>query len=354
MARMASEQKLGFYPTPEKEMQWILKRVTAEADTPVNVLDPCAGEGRAMELIQQHLQQKGADVTSYGVEIEESRARQADISIDHLLHCSYEEMVSTERGFSLLYLNPPFQDNDQERMEKTFLRDLTMDRMGANGLFIFNLPQPVLKDCADLLARRFDNIRVYRFTDDNYDQYQQVIVYGTRQKGGIITKDKQMRQEMIKTRLETTAEKGKHAVKPLDTDDTHEVQYIVEEPSAPLLTFRSNKVTVQDIQATMTGEEGQEIEERLARAMPDLEYQDENVQLTPAMPLKTAHIATAIASGVLPEQMGADHLLVGVTKRVKEEKQQINDKTGKEEKVVTTRPKSLIRIFSDRGIFNLK
>jgi len=37
------------------------------------------------------------------------------------------------------------------------------------------------------------------------------------------------------------------------------------------------------------------------------------------MPLKIAHIATAIASGTLPEDMG-DHLLVGVSKRVQEQK----------------------------------
>ncbi|WP_240377204.1 DUF6094 domain-containing protein [Bacillus piscicola] len=355
MSRMVSEQKLGFYPTPTKEMEYILKRITISQGESVTILDPCAGDGIPLEMTKNHLSNKGGLVTSYGVEIEESRANKAKQRIDHMLHCSYEEMQTSAEAFSFLYLNPPFQEADKERMEKTFMRDLTAKRLSPDGIFVFNLPQYVLKDCADLLTRRFEHIRVYRFTDENYDSYKQVIVYGVRRGLHLPTEDSERKKAKTKKMLEKLSQQGKDAFPPLDEEDWDDVQYTVKPALECLETFRSDKVTAQDILDSMSNAESvEEIDSNIEKQMSDIYVMESKKSLTPAMPLKTAHIATAIASGVLPEQMGEDHLLVGVSKRTRNEKNQINEKSGKEEKVVTTQPTSLIRIYSEMGIFNLR
>lgn len=46
--------------------------------------------------------------------------------------------------------------------------------------------------------------------------------------------------------------------------------------------------------------------------------------------------------------------LLGVTKQVKKEEVKLNTETGKEEEVITISNKSLVRIFSEKGIFDLK
>lgn len=357
MARLASEQKLGFYPTPTKEMELILKRVKIESEEEVTILDPCAGEGDALNLAQRHLEDMGGIVTSYGVEIEESRAESAKKKIDHLIHCGYEEMISSKEAVSFMYLNPPFQEVNGERAEKKFLRELTYDRISPNGLFIFNIPQPVLYDCSDLLTRRFDDLKVYRFTDDNYDNYKQVIVYGRRRRKLSAQEIKeelsirQKKRDEMKQYLMKVASQSKDVLPPLDTEDWDEVTYHIYAPDSPMKNFYSNRITSEDILESLKVES--DINEKVWNKMQDTEIHDNGSSITPAMDLKTAHIATAIASGALPENMG-NHLLVGVTKRTSQEKEQINEKSGKKEHVVTTKPQSLVRVFHQSGIYDLK
>lgn len=73
---------------------------------------------------------------------------------------------------------------------------------------------------------------------------------------------------------------------------------------------------------------------------------------SPVMPLKISHMATAIAAGALPEAMG-DHLLVGVTKTKVTENVEIDEEGNTKESTVYE-SKSLIRIFSEQGIFDLQ
>jgi len=47
-------------------------------------------------------------------------------------------------------------------------------------------------------------------------------------------------------------------------------------------------------------------------------------------------------------------MLVGVTKRVQTERTEVDNETGKEKETVTFRPKSLVRVFSKQGIFDLE
>src|SRR5690625_2217377 len=105
MARLESEEKGGFYPTPSDEMSLVVKRINAENG--VTLLDPCAGEGLALKQVQEHLLNHDVESTTYGIELEKTRANRAVDTLDNVINCGYEEARMSHNAFSFMYLNPP-------------------------------------------------------------------------------------------------------------------------------------------------------------------------------------------------------------------------------------------------------
>lgn len=350
MARLESEAKAGYYPTPPEEMEYILKRLRIEKGKKINLLDPCCGEGLALRQWQDDMNSKGAISTSYGIEIEKSRAEKARNIIDHLERCGYEEMRISHNSMSAIYLNPPFMFMNGERMELTFLRDLTSNYLQTNGILIFNLPLQILAYTAKVIANRFKNVRVYRFTDKNFDNYKQVIVYGERRKKGLRTREERIEQYDLEQKLLRLSFTPKDLIPSLDTPDWDSNYYTIPQNEKEVEIFQSMLVEKEDILKSLntdTNEFFKKVDEKIQSTKRT------SRELRVAMPLKLTHIATAIASGKLPENMG-DHLLVGVTEQVRKEEIKFNARTGKEEEVTTISNKSLVRIFSENGIFDLK
>lgn len=343
MARLESESKGGYYPTPSKEMAHILKRVVADYDARVTLLDPCAGKGEALRQAQNYLLKIGADPVSYGIEIEKNRAEAAAGLLDHTISCGYEDARMSHKAFSFLYLNPPFMQVGRERSETIFFRDLTQaDSYLTDGaLVILNIPQYVLADVARLIAIRLENVKVYRFTDENYPLYKQIIVYGYRKKAGT-GRDTALHQELV-----WLSRSSGNALSVLDEEDG--VQYKVPEPMRTVELFQSGIVELDDIFQSLSE---CDFLNKVTDKIKAVKLENAKAQ-NPAMPLKLSHYATAIAAGALPEKMG-DHMLVGVTKRVQTERTEVDNETGKEKETVTFRPKSLVRVFSKQGIFDLE
>lgn len=66
--RNAARLKMGYYPLPESEgakLRSLLSHIE-----PASVIDPCVGQGTALNLITN-----GAPVRRYGVELDAERAR---------------------------------------------------------------------------------------------------------------------------------------------------------------------------------------------------------------------------------------------------------------------------------------
>jgi hypothetical protein len=345
MARLESESKGGFYPTPPEEMASILKRLRVEEGSPISILDPCCGKAHVLKQIQSDLLNKGAQATTYGIEIEKTRAEEAKQFADHLIACGYVEARLSHGAFSFLYLNPPFMELGKERAETIFFRDLTAPDgyIPVGGLVIFNLPQYVLANVAKLMAIRLRDVKVYRFSDANYDAYKQVIVFGYRKAPG------GGRDEALQEYLELVAQSGKDFLPTLDSPDEDEVFYLVPSQKKPVDLFQSMVVEPEDIlQSLMESKFFSKVLQRTEDGKLDI-----SKAKNPAMPLKISHFATAIAAGALPEHMGS-HLLVGVTKRIQIERTDIDEESGKIKDSVTYKPKSMVRIFAQDGIFNLE
>ncbi len=72
MARNAARLKMGYYPLPVSEAARL--RALLNFTGPASVVDPCVGQGTALEIITQ-----GAEVRRYGVELDAERALIAQV-----------------------------------------------------------------------------------------------------------------------------------------------------------------------------------------------------------------------------------------------------------------------------------
>lgn len=337
MARLASIEKAGFYPTPLEETDLICSRLTAEPGSKIAILDPCCGEGIALERMAKALQAQGADIVSYGIELEEGRAKSAQDHLDHVICSPYEDAVVTPQAFSFMWLNPPYMDYGYERAEVVFLKDLTDPNKGKlqpGGLLGFCIPEYILKEAALLLAIRFQDIKVYRFTE-NYPVYRQIVVFGYRRKKRPSTDEFRETKEWLS---------NLDIIPRLDANDG--VKFNVPQSNKEVKTFKPAQPSKDEVtNALQQSTAWKKAEELLPRLK---QIQDRK---PPVLPLKTAHIAVAIAAGAIGGSMG-NHLLVGRSKKVvdsivvPDEKGMTETQT---ERVITT-----VRVFSRDGIFDLK
>lgn len=354
MARLESEAKGGFYATPPEEMEHILKVLNVSNASKLNgitIIDPCAGEGDVLKQMADHFS-KSIPVETFGIELEKSRAKLAEQKLNNTLVAGYEDVRMSHDAFSLMYLNPPFAQVGKKRLEEIFLEDLTADYLPAGGILVLNIPQYVLKYVNKILTNRFVDIRVFRFSDENknYDRFGQVIVFARRRNKGLRSDQERLYKEQKEVELYNLSFLGKDALTPLDQIDKVGLQYDIY--SAPKLVqlFKSMKVEPDDIikSSKDTNHFG-----KVMLNMNSLEITSTTRNIRPALPLKVTHIAAAISAGALPETMGS-HMLVGITKREQEERRGLHPKTGEVQTITTFRPKSIVRVFSDEGIFNLK
>ena len=120
MARLASQAKMGFYPTPLEVMRQIKPMLNVAPNA--RLLDTCCGEGEALEIVAE-----GFQVETCGVELDKNRFKQAQARMNHVLWGdAIYEFVCSKNFCSLLFLNPPYDTSDSEtdrtRIEVQFLK----------------------------------------------------------------------------------------------------------------------------------------------------------------------------------------------------------------------------------------
>lgn len=336
MARIASEQKGGYYPTPSRQVELIAERLRVEPGTQVNLFDPCAGEGRALSGFADTLAAQGAKVTTYGIELEKQRAETARKKIDHVICAPYEDTRVTPHSMSYMWLNPPYDDRGNERAEVIFLGELTDSgngRLQPGGLLGFCIPQYVLAKAATILALRFENIHVYSFTYPDYSAYNQIVVFGYRRN----SRNANYYDEM--ERLRQLAHKKAPS---LDTRDG--IAFDVPAASCEVQTFKANILDPEEVKETLAGSP-------VWDTLKQFEIKPRALLKQPVLPLKPTHIAVAIAAGAVGGNMGG-HLLVGATKKVTS-RQEI---PGEESTVIveTSESRSIVRLFDEDGIHILE
>ncbi len=293
---------MGYYPTPISVIEKI-RSFIHEPKQSVTILDPCVGEGLAVAKLAAAL-----SAETYGIELDAFRAREAKTRIQHILHCGFEEARITNRAFSCLFLNPPYDfeesdkaDNLSFRKEKWFLQG-TIQYLQPRGLLVYIIPQYSLsKSLAKILSYRFENFQVYRFPDGEFEAFRQIVLFGVRKKENSLDEDVQAELEMVPKR------------------DLPELPMLEEPvyklpPGLPIPLFRSSRIDPEELEKEVKAS-------ALWSKFADMTtVKTTNVQ-RPPLPLHTGHLGLLLASGMLDGMVGDRgspdrHLVKGVVEKI--------------------------------------
>src|ERR1035438_6509650 len=178
MSRPFSRIKLGYYPLPIEEAQNI--RAMLMSSAPYATIDPCAGEGTALLEITRN-----TDAHLATIELDADRAEAAYRNGVATVHGSAFECRVPAETCSLLYLNPPYDNefgpHSNKRMELVFLEH-TYRWVTSEGVLVFVVPAPAVGTCARLLTSQFDRLSVFRLEHPESIRFNQVVVFGRRKK----------------------------------------------------------------------------------------------------------------------------------------------------------------------------
>jgi SAM-dependent methyltransferase len=178
MARIASQAKLGYYPTPPPVVAHVKAALSLSSPGPFRFLDSCCGEGEALHLLAAGL---GPEVETYGVELDESRVKKSAHILNHVVWGdALTELRVSVKSFSLLWLNPPYDFyGDGSRLEARFL-EAHLRYLMPRGWLVFIIPLRALKSVREPLAR-LRRLQIYAFPKPEYEVFKQVVVIGQAQ-----------------------------------------------------------------------------------------------------------------------------------------------------------------------------
>jgi len=275
--------KMGYYPTPP-----VVERVRSFLRFPTenaNVLDPCCGEGLALKRLTE-----GANATTYGIEPDAYRAEQARGLLDHVLKCGYEDAVVSTDAFSCLFLNPPYDwtsgggEEGNERKEKSFLK-ATGRYLQPDGALVYVVPQHrVTEDVAKVLSYRFEQFSPYRFPDQEYERFRQIVLFGKR-------KGRSALDNETLDRLGAIPGEDLEAIPLLEKP-------VYDLPASPeVRLFRSLRIDEEDLERELGSSP---LWSRLR------EYSDRKSTSAgrPPLPLHSGHLGLLLASGYLDGVVG--------------------------------------------------
>ncbi|MDQ2808439.1 MAG: DUF6094 domain-containing protein, partial [Chloroflexota bacterium] len=165
------------------------------------LLDPCAGDGAALAACGHALfgrrwpvAREGPGVRLYAAELEAARAvalrsrwesERGAGGLHAALHSDgfavHWTTHTTAQGASLLWLNPPYDWHPiHGRLEEAFLQRFTPALTPGGGLLVFLIPYTALAASAPTLAAEYTDLHVYRFPDDLFGEFKQIVVLGRR------------------------------------------------------------------------------------------------------------------------------------------------------------------------------
>lgn len=182
IGRLMNNIKMGYYPTDPENIKLLLHGIRFPEGVTTNLLDPCCGCGRALRQLAQ-----GNNCYTYGVELDQSRAEEAQTRLHRVGFGSFFFSRISHESFHLLFLNPPYlsvlnESGNRTRHEKRFLIE-SLPMLTYGGLLIYVIPYYRLTaDICRILCDNFEDLTVWRFTDEEFKKYKQVAVLGVRKR----------------------------------------------------------------------------------------------------------------------------------------------------------------------------
>jgi tRNA1(Val) A37 N6-methylase TrmN6 len=338
--RLAAQAKMGYYPTPEKITPVIARYINRQCKGLIRILDPCAGEGTAIQLIGNHL-----EADTYGIELDLERGNKTKEILSKCLITDYQNTKISNSSFSLLWLNPPYdwaaRDGEietSERYERTFLRDC-MKYLCSGGILVYLIPQKRLDGhIARMLSYRFERISMFRFPEEEYKAFKQLVIFG------VVKKKPEKDEETAKYLKDCGQLKAIVPCLPKNPAHTYDV------PLSPVranFIFRSKEIDTEEL--------AEEIQQHglfsQFREMTTPLRMAEKIR--PVMPLRHGHLAQILACGLMNgivwnKDKRNPLIIKGVTKKEVKHSVEIQGE-GVEKHIETDQIKIIIQAFNRNG-----
>ena len=182
MARLMSQVKGGYYAAAPEAVAAVLERLRSPEQGDCLVLDPCAGEGKALRQLAA-----GLKAVPYGIELSEDRAATVRESLPEgqaLAPADFLRCAITYRSFSFIWCNPPYDyaTGEEGRVESQFL-ERAVHLLADNGVLALVCPEDVANGCetVDFFQERFHEISAMPFPEE-VRKYNETIILACKRK----------------------------------------------------------------------------------------------------------------------------------------------------------------------------
>ncbi|MCR4720020.1 MAG: class I SAM-dependent methyltransferase [Firmicutes bacterium] len=304
IGRLMNNVKMGYFPTDLEHVK-IIKSALVFPDCTVNVLDPCCGCGLALEMLCM-----GENATTFGIELDESRGKEAESRINRVGFGSFFHSGISARAFHALFLNPPYlsvmTENGRARNEKRFLVD-SMHQLMKDGVLIYIIPYYRLTyDICRVICDNFQNISIYRFSDSEFSKFKQVVIFGTKKNKG---DGKKAAEKLSEYALQPERIPMISALK--------EKSYSLPETPMTVRDFRGAVFNLGELKRQMAKSKSTEMFFEKSRV--------DSMEKRPLLPLNLGQIGLIGGSGLINGYVGCDkpHIIKGrVIKEIKRRENQ--------------------------------
>ncbi len=375
MARLASQEKGLFYPTPLSIVRRIagLLELAAPEEEPAKgllyrLMDPSAGDGKALQQLQQSLQSvapNGSTFQTWGVEVSPQRAAEAKARLDVVLEAPFEVASYRPRlkpAVSVLFQNPPYDwEYGGDRLEREFLLGGTSWQV-TGSVLVYLIPATAANwSVLAEVYREYRDVVVYRFpTAEEAAVYPDVVADGkaalfSTYKQLIIIGRKLSKRRPSLTSLYSEVDAMVDAVNDLvrngaGSSKARVILPITDPDAFGTRRWRVPPLTADEQQRARLFRSGYSEEELLAalvsgehskgyRRMVDLLNPPAALMAQPLQPLNVGHLAGVIASGVTGDiEAVIDGETVLFKGRAVKESEKVKDTKGEEvwrDKLVT-------------------
>lgn len=206
MARVESKAIGGYFKTPIDQIYRIagLLSFVKNGKTELTAMDPCAGEGEAIETL---LREIGAvdssgrlDASTYTCELEKTRYDELHKRLvggygyrnKVLGGDAFHIKFTKDDGIGLLFLNPPYDvDRQTKRLEEKFLARFAPS-MKAGGVLVYILPHYAVQYSAQTLGKMFEDVSCWKFSGSVFDAFKQVVIFAKRREVDLPSPDSQV------------------------------------------------------------------------------------------------------------------------------------------------------------------
>ena len=177
-----NQAKLGAYYTDLEHCKWISGLLEFPAEKEVCCLEPSIGDASAVIRVTER--EVNRKVLIFGVEINRitaSLVMENPLVEDCICGNFLTDVIINKNAFSFCFANPPYGEEDGDRLEVLFLNKLVPYLM-EHAVLVFVIPFYVLKEKAFLSAwnRNFSTECCYRFHEGEYKKWKQVVLIGRK------------------------------------------------------------------------------------------------------------------------------------------------------------------------------